>query len=161
MTILATLLAPLQYAIFIGVFINLALYIRQTSQLHMAEMVPLEGGKFIEKPLKLRSGEQSVTLVQMEGELFFGVADELQDRLTDIQLSSVRVAIFRLKRTHSIDSTVMNVLERFIRDMHEHDRHVLLCGVRAICFECSRRMDSSTCSARRMSSRPARACLYR
>lgn len=130
-TILATLLAPLQYAIFIGVFINLALYIRESSQLHMAEMVPLSGGKFIEKPLKLRSGEQSVTLVQMEGNLFFGVADELQDRLIDLERSSVRVAIFRLKRTHSIDSTVMNVLERFIRDMQLQDRHVLLCGVQS------------------------------
>ena len=130
-TILATLLAPLQYAIFIGVFINLALYIRQTSQLHMAEMVPLTGGKFIEKPLKLRSGEHSVTLVQVEGDLFFGVADELQDRLIELERSSVRVAIFRLKRSHSIDSTVMNVLERFIRDMHRNDRHVILCGVQS------------------------------
>jgi anti-anti-sigma regulatory factor len=59
------------------------------------------------------------------------MADELQDRLTDIHRSGVRVAIFRLKRTHSIDSTVMNVLERFIREMQEQDRHVLLCGVRS------------------------------
>ncbi len=129
-TILATLLAPLQYAIFIGVFINLAMYIRQASHLHLAEMVPTEGGKFIEKPLRLRSGQQAVTLIQMEGDLFFGVADELQDRLNEIERSSVRVAIFRMKRTHSVDSTVMHVMERFIRDMHEHDRHVIFCGVR-------------------------------
>lgn len=130
-TIIATLIAPLQYAIFIGVFINLALYIRQSTHLHMAEMVPTTRGQFMELPLQDRTGNRSVSLIQFEGSLFFGIADELQDRLGVILRSPARVAILRLKRTHSIDSTVLHELERFIIEMQQRDRHVLVCGLRA------------------------------
>ena len=105
------------------------MYIRQSSHLHLAEMVPLEGGRFVEQPLKDSGGVSRVTLVQIDGDLFFGVADELQDRLATIQRSEARAAIFRLRRTHSIDSTVLHVFERFIRQMQEQNRYVIFCGV--------------------------------
>ncbi|MGH7214924.1 MAG: SulP family inorganic anion transporter, partial [Tepidisphaeraceae bacterium] len=131
-TFLATLLAPLEYAIFIGIFLNLALYLRRASHLHVAEMVPAPGasGQFVERPLHDRAGERQVVFLQLEGELFFGVADELQDRLTGLSHSGVRIVILRLKRTHSIDATVLHVLETFARAMRDRGRYVLLCGVR-------------------------------
>jgi len=43
-TFLATLFTPLEYAIFIGVFLNIALYLRQASRLHVMEMLPGPGG---------------------------------------------------------------------------------------------------------------------
>ncbi len=128
---IATLLAPLEYAIFIGIFLNIALYLRRASHLHIAEMVHLPGGRqFIERPLADRTGRQKVLFLQVEGELFFGVADELSDRLLPLLRSEVRVVIFRLKRTHSIDSTVLSVIENFTRDLQQRGGHIILCGVR-------------------------------
>ena len=129
-TFAATLLLPLSYAVFIGVFLNLALYVRQTSRLHVAEMLQPPGGPFIECPLHDRAGEKPVVFLQVEGELFFGLADELQDRLAQLFNSPARVVVFRLKRTHSIDTTVLHVLERFVRQMQSRNRHVVLCGLR-------------------------------
>ncbi|WP_428938808.1 SulP family inorganic anion transporter [Fontivita pretiosa] len=133
-TILATILAPLEFAIFVGIFLNIAMYLRTASRLHMAEMVQAPGssGTFLERPLPDRfDGQQKVVFLQLEGDLFFAVADELQDHLTALALTrSVRVVILRLKRTHSIDATVLHVLERFVRDMRDQGRHVVLCGVR-------------------------------
>ncbi len=129
-TFLATLLLPLAYAIYAGIFLNLALYLRRASQLHMAEMVRTPGGPFQEQPISDRRGQRQIMLLSIEGELFFGLADEMQDRLAAVSLSGPRVVILRLKRTHSIDATVMEVLDRFVRLMHSQDRHVLLCGVR-------------------------------
>jgi len=129
-TFVATLTVPLAYAVFVGIFLNLALYLRRASQLHLAEMVPTGAGPFIERPLQEKNGGRRVMFLQIEGDLFFGVADELQNKLAKIQSDPVRVVIFRLKRTHSIDSTVMQVLEQFTRDMQAHGGHVLLCGVR-------------------------------
>lgn len=135
-TIVATLLAPLEYAIFIGIFLNIALYLRTASRLHLAEMVhtpsPRGGtGTFLERPLHDRiSGERKVLFLQLEGELFFAIADELQERLTSLAHSGVRVVILRLKRTHSIDATVLHVLEEFARTMKKQQRHVILCGVK-------------------------------
>jgi len=69
--------------------------------------------------------------LQMEGDLFFAVADELTDRLSRLARSAnLRVVILRLKRTHSIDTTILHVLEQFTQQMHAHDRYVILCGVK-------------------------------
>lgn len=129
-TLLSTLLLPLAYAIYVGIFLNIALYLRRASQLHMAEMVRTSAGPFVERPLRDRTGEQQVIFIQVEGDLFFGVADELRDQFETLARSGVRVVILRLKRTHSIDATVLGVLERFVEDMQRQDKHVLLCGVK-------------------------------
>jgi SulP family sulfate permease len=134
-TVIATLIAPLEWAIFVGIFLNIALYLRTASHLHLAEMVqaPAGAGTFLERPITDRAtGEQRVMFLQLEGDLFFGVADELQEQLAKLahQLG-LRVVILRLKRTHSIDATVLHVLEQFIRDMKERGGgHVILCGLR-------------------------------
>jgi SulP family sulfate permease len=132
-TLAATLLAPLEYAIFIGIFLNLALYLRRASRLQMTELVRRNQGTFAEVPLESHSAEKEVLFLQMEGQLFFGVADELEDRLAPLVQSgtgSTRVFIFRLKRTHWIDATVLGVLERFARQVKARGGHVILCGLR-------------------------------
>src|SRR5688500_20037563 len=84
----------------------------------------------IKTPIQYRSRHKLVIFMQLEGYLFFGVADELQDRLTSLAHSGVRVAILRLKRTHSIDATALHVLESFAETMQERTGHAILCGVR-------------------------------
>jgi len=54
----------------------------------------------------------------------------LKDRLAEVAQRVPRVVIFRLKRTHSLDSTVLSVLDQFTRDMQAHHSHVILCGVK-------------------------------
>ncbi|MCC6683137.1 MAG: SulP family inorganic anion transporter [Phycisphaeraceae bacterium] len=127
---LATLLVPLEYAVFIGIFLNIALYLRRASQLHIHEMVRTPGGPFIERPLRDRGGDQPVMFLQMEGDLFFAVADELADRFQRIAHSGVCVVVIRLKRTHSIDATVLGEFERFTQQMQSRGHHVVLCGVK-------------------------------
>lgn len=129
-TFFATLLLPLAWAIHVGIMINIALYVQRTSRLHVAEMVRTPAGPFIEKPIPDRAGNQRVMFLGVEGELFFGVADELEQRLSSLAGGGVRVFILRLKRTHSIDSTVLQVLERFAQHLKQHDGHLILCGVR-------------------------------
>lgn len=129
-TFAATLLLPLHYAIYVGIFLNLALYLRKASQLHMAEMVLTKQGAYVERPLRTREGHGDVIFIQVEGDLFFAVAEELQDRLNDLSNQGYKVVIFRLKRTHSIDATVLAVLEEWIRQRQARGRHVILCGVR-------------------------------
>ncbi|CAN5378105.1 SulP family inorganic anion transporter [soil metagenome] len=129
----ATMLVPLEYAIFIGVFLNIALYLRQSSRLHVTEMIEgAPGGPFQERELTDRSGGRQVMFLQVEGDLFFGVADELRDRLAALSRegSGVKVVVFRLRRTHSIDSTALYVFDQFTRDMQARKGHVVLCGVR-------------------------------
>jgi len=129
-TFLSTLFIPLEYAVFVGITLNIALYMRRASQLHMNEMVQARGGPLQERPVNDRSGESSVVFLSLEGDLFFGVADELHTQLTKVAGSGVRVIILRLKRTHMVDATVLEVLNQFAGNMRERDRYLLLCGVR-------------------------------
>ncbi|MFA7237736.1 MAG: SulP family inorganic anion transporter [Phycisphaeraceae bacterium] len=131
-TFAATVILPLEYAIFIGIFLSLAMHIRQTSRLHLFHLVHQPGGIYIERPLRDRAGSASVVLfLQLEGDLFFGVADELQERLMQVVLSPVRVMVIRLKRTHSVDSTVLAVIEDVTRKMQARGGHIVLCGVKS------------------------------
>ncbi|MEM1212354.1 MAG: SulP family inorganic anion transporter [Planctomycetota bacterium] len=129
-TFAATLTVPLKYAVFVGIMLNLALYLRKAAQLRITEMVPTGYGPFTEQQVNDKAGHSQVKMIQLEGDLFFALADELQDRLGDIVRSGVRVVVFRLKRTHHIDATCFGVLDQFVADMHAQDRYVLLCGVR-------------------------------
>jgi SulP family sulfate permease len=129
-TFFATLLLPLEYAIYVGIALNIGLYLHHASRLQIAEMVPSASGPFQEMPVRIEGAHQAVVFLQLEGNLFFGVADELQDRLIEVAQRVPRVVIFRLKRTHSLDSTVLAVLDQFTRDMHTHHSHVILCGVK-------------------------------
>ncbi|HEV2292527.1 MAG TPA: SulP family inorganic anion transporter [Tepidisphaeraceae bacterium] len=129
-TFAGAMVLPLELAIFLGIFLNLALYLRTSSRLHVTEMIH-RTGVFHERPIvNKHTGERQVVFLQLEGDLFFGVADELQDRLNALVGSTVRVVILRLKRTHSIDATVLGVLERFVADMKSRQRYVVLCGVK-------------------------------
>jgi SulP family sulfate permease len=127
----AAMVLPLELAIFLGIFLNLALYLRTASRLHVSEMIHHPGGVFHERPIvDKHTGERQVVFLQLEGDLFFAVADDLQHRLNGLAGSTVRVVILRLKRTHSIDATVLAVLEKFVADMRARQRYVVLCGVK-------------------------------
>jgi len=130
-TFASTLVLPLSYAVFVGVFLNIALYVRRTSRLHINEMVASgpDNSMFFERPLDKKPGSKQVIFLQIAGDLFFGLADELQDRLASIEQSRPSVVIFRLKRTHSIDSTILAVLEQFTQAIQTRGGHVILCGM--------------------------------
>ncbi len=131
-TFVATLLIPLEQAVFVGVFLNIALYLRRARQVYVLEMVRDEASPtgLIERPLKQEGHEGGVVFLQLEGNLFFAASDDLQDRFHQVMHSGAKAVILRLKRTHMVDATIMHVLQQFARQMHERGGHVLLCGVR-------------------------------
>jgi SulP family sulfate permease len=128
-TLGCALVAPLQYAIFIGIFLNVASYLRKASQLHMTEMRSGPEGGYEEHPLRDVVGRERVLFLQIEGGLFFGLADELRDRLARVLGSGVQVVVLRLKRTHLVDATILIVLEEFAKALQSQGRHLLLCGL--------------------------------
>lgn len=129
-TFASTLFLPLAYAVFAGIVLNIALYLRRSSQLQMTEMVQSAAGPFMERPLRDKLGNQKVMFVQFQGDLYFALADQLQEQLTMLSHSGLKVVIIRMKRTHWIDTTVMSVLTDFVDEMKERDGHVILCGMR-------------------------------
>lgn len=146
-TFFATLVLQLEYAVFAGVFLNLALYLRRARQVFMVELIETAeaagqpGGAgalpgstgYLERPLRATDTEQTdaILFLQLEGNLFFAAADELQDRFTRIATGKTQVVIVRLKRCHMVDATVMDVFAEFARNLQSRGKTLILCGVRA------------------------------
>ena len=150
-TFAATLTLALEMAVFVGIFLTLALYLQRARQLYITEMIRTPGvaSGFIERPLHSSKpqglcdtdsddpvdADRSIVFLQVEGNLFFAAADDLQDRLNDLLASDARVVILRLKRTHLVDATIMHVIEQFARQMREDDRTLILTGLRPRMFD--------------------------
>lgn len=126
----ATLLLPLHYAIFLGVFLSLTVYLRRASQLQLVELIPTTDGKFIERPFNPEQTDKDFLFLQLEGDLFFGIADELEEKLSLVAASKAQVVLFRLKRTRIVDSSCLGVFEHFIVQVQQRQGHVLLCGAK-------------------------------
>jgi SulP family sulfate permease len=130
-TYLSALLLPLAYAIYFGIFLNIALYLRRAGRLHLAELVETADGRFMERPFEPNSDDSpEILFLQIDGPLFFAVVDELSDRLGAIAESPTEVVILRLKRVHHVDANALFALERFVETMRGGGDHVILCGVR-------------------------------
>jgi len=128
-TLLVACTAPLQFAILFGVLLNIGLFIRTASRLHLNEFVPVERSDlFIERELP-GSAPNRIVFLQLEGDLFFGLADELKTRLTHLVNGKQRTVVLRLRRTHSVDSTILHVFEEFAREIMSKSGHLILCGV--------------------------------
>ena len=88
---------------------------------------------YLERPLRDSDrvgGGDAVVFLQVEGNLFFAAADELQDRFSRIAAGDAQVVILRLKRCHMVDATVMDVMAEFTRNLQARGKALLLCGVR-------------------------------
>ena len=72
-------------------------------------------------------------MFDLEGELFFGSAPDLERRLGEIERAvdeDTRVVILCLQRARNADATFLNTLGKFHRRLRERGAVLLLCGVR-------------------------------
>jgi sulfate permease, SulP family len=130
----ATVFLPLQYAVFLGIGANIAYQLRVASRLRAVELTVNAAGQFreITEPgaQSTGNGSSDVRILQLDGNLFFGLRDELSIALDTLARSTARVHIIRLRNTHAIDLSILDTLGEHIQSMRRSDRHVLLCGIR-------------------------------
>src|SRR5690606_19776985 len=132
-TLVATMLLPLDEAVLLGVVISLILFLRRARLLMVREMG-------VDASLHLRDGITedgsrrtcaAVRVLHLEGSLFFGAANELRDALSEVVADvNARVVILRLKRTHDLDFTTATVFEEAYHALEADDRVLMLVGMR-------------------------------
>jgi SulP family sulfate permease len=71
-----------------------------------------------------------MVLLALEGDLFFGIVEELEDNLQRIAEKGARVIILRLKRTHAIDATAAEALATFALQFQARGGRLMLAGLR-------------------------------
>jgi SulP family sulfate permease len=128
-TFFATLIAPLDVAIFIGVALSITLFLRKASRPHLVEYEFSDAGELRQMGEKRQRPNPAISIVHVEGDLFFGAAElfrtQIQRTAADPSLS---ILILRLKNARHLDATSVLALDDLIKFMRANDRHVLISG---------------------------------
>lgn len=129
-TLAATLMVPLHVAIFTGVGISVMLYLRKASQPTLVEYEFNQEGHLAEAAQPGVRQNPSVSIVHVEGELFFGAADlfrtQVQRTCSDPNL---RIIILRLKNARHMDATSVMALEELVHLLRRDGRDLIISGV--------------------------------
>ena len=129
-TLLATLLLPLHTALFLGVAASIALYLRKASRPVLVEYEFNDEGALRERSAGSDRQHPRISIVHVEGELFFGAAEVFR---TQIQRTArdenLRVIILRLRNARHLDATSVMAIEDLVRFLHTDGRHLLVSGL--------------------------------
>ncbi len=129
-TFLATLLAPLDVAIFIGVAVSIAFFLRRASHPSLVEYEFSDDGELREKALKDARPNPSISIVHVEGDLFFGAADIFRNQVERaVDDPNLKVIILRMRNARLLDATSAMALEDFVKHTRERGIFVLISGV--------------------------------
>ena len=128
-TFFTALLAPLYMAIFIGVSLSIFLFLRKVSRPHLVEYEISEQGELREKGHQSGQETPGISIVHVEGSLFFGASELFQTQVKRLMLDpNLKVIILRLKNAHHLDATSVMALRDLIRFVRSQDRHLIISG---------------------------------
>jgi SulP family sulfate permease len=133
-TAFSAIFISVEFSILIGMALSVILFVPRAALLRFSELT-VSNERVIREKLPLDPFCTAMLLYDLEGELFFGAAPEL-DRLFDIlkrrtRDEKIRFVILRVKRTRNPDMVSMERFDHFLRDMQADGVTVLLCGVRS------------------------------
>ena len=129
LTFFTALIFPLYVAIFIGVFISVFLFLRKVSRPHLVEYEVSDDGELRELGEKKERPNPAISLVHVEGSLFFGAAELFQTQVQRLVVDpNIKVIILRLKNARHLDATSVMALRELIRFVRAKDRHLIISG---------------------------------
>jgi sulfate permease, SulP family len=131
-TLAVALFFRLETAIYAGIGMALVLFLRKTSTPTLAEYTFNESGYLAELPDKTRRLHPQISIIHVEGELFFGAADLFQEQVRrQAEDENIRVFILRMKNARHLDATTVMALEALHDYLRKTDRNLIISGCTA------------------------------
>ncbi|MCV7225531.1 SulP family inorganic anion transporter [Mycolicibacterium komossense] len=132
-TALAGVLWDLDKAVLLGIALSVVMFVPRAAKLKASELI-VTPERVVRERLSDDPVDPSTIIFDLEGELFFGAAPEL-DRYFDtlrarIHTDGVEFVILRLKRVRDPDAVCIERLEHFLREENGKAATILLAGVR-------------------------------
>ena len=129
-TFAATLLVPLQDAVLIGMALSILLHVfHEANRVAITQIVPVRGGLPEERPAPEVVPSNELTILQVNGSLFFAGAKYLEEKLPQPDQTSGAVVAIGLRGQTEAGSTFMSVLQRYAQALHSRDSKLMLVGV--------------------------------
>jgi SulP family sulfate permease len=131
-TALAAIFVSVDESILIGVGLSILMFVPRASRLSLRELV-VTPERVVRERQTYDERLDSLLLYDLEGELFFGAAPELERCLEVLKHETIRAnaafLVLRLRRTRNPDMVAIELLEHFLREAAERGVTVLLAGV--------------------------------
>jgi len=129
-TLLAAFFLKLDTAIYVGVGLSLALFLRKASAPSLVEYGFNEQGQLAELDGSENRGNSAISIVHVEGELFFGAADLFQEQVRLLAGDGgIKIVILRMKNARHLDATSVMSLLQLHDYLGQTGRHLLVSGI--------------------------------
>lgn len=129
-TFIATLILSIQFAVFLGVFLSILVHVfRAAERVEISEIVPLEGGRYEERPAPKQLPSRQVIVLFPKGSLFFAGATEFEENLPGVGDAQGTAVILRLRGRNEIGSTFLRVIDRYGKSLKANQGKLILVGV--------------------------------
>jgi MFS superfamily sulfate permease-like transporter len=119
----------LEYALLLGVVVSIFQALRRAEGFNLELLAEGPGGHLIELPLKAPPGGR-VVAIDLQGELFFAGAEELEQRLKEIYDSGTRALVLRLAHAYNLDAICAEAIAQVARYARSRRGHLILAGVK-------------------------------
>ena len=120
LTLIATLVFPLEYSIYVGVLASLFFYLSKTSKPSITALAPLidDSGKRQLKNVKRYQLAEcpEMKILRVDGSIYYGSIDAIQKQIDSIQSKRYQRIILTLKGVNFIDLSGQDGLANMIRD---------------------------------------------
>ena len=129
-TFISTLIIPVHQAVFVGVALSILIYfVSASSVVSVVELVRTPEGAYREQdpPQVLPSHE--ITILQIQGSIFFAAVDRLETMVPTARGSERPVVILRLRGYDTLNSTFINFIQRYVAQLKSAHGKLILVGV--------------------------------
>jgi SulP family sulfate permease len=131
-TFLATLFLELEFAVFVGVFVSILLFVRKVSTPDVEHLIPRRSHL---KVRPVRPGEATcpqVSIFQVKGGFFFGAVSSIEEALEQANEGKhSKIFVLRMKSVPMIDATGIMLLESLLEHHQGHGGVMYLPGAAA------------------------------
>ena len=132
-TCFTSIFISVEFSILIGVAVSILLFVPRASRLRGSELV-VTRERIVRERIPEDLPGKDLIIFDLEGELFFGAAPELDRHFQALgermRAEDIPFLVLRLKRTRNTDMVFLERLEHFLHEMNRAGRTVFLCGVR-------------------------------
>ncbi len=129
-TLAAAIFLKLDAAIYVGVGTSLALFLKKAATPTLVEYTFNESGNLAALREKSERSHNQISIIHVEGELFFGAADIFESQIRSLaEDDDIKVFILRMKNARHLDATTVMALLELHEYLQEHGRHLLISGI--------------------------------
>lgn len=123
------LLFPLTTAITWGAALSIILFLRKAASPELVEYGFTDEGQLAE--LDEKSPAAEVSIVHVEGDLFFGAAEIFNDQMRRVcGQDNLRIVVLKMRNARHLDATSVMAIKELVQYMNERDRTLIMSEVK-------------------------------